>query len=146
MDKPKINHLAVWGMAILVQPLPMLWYNNIMFGIRWMELNGLKEDDFTDAGMLNLIWAFAAAVGMGYLFAHLFRAMNINKAVDALKWAFAMWLVLLFLELATQNAFTLRAFELTLLDTIIVLFKYEIMAIAIVLWKKKEKMTQESLA
>ncbi len=146
MEKRKINHLAVWVMAILVQPLPMIWYNKIMFYIRWLELNGLKENDFADASMLNLLWAFAAAVGMGYLFAFLFREMKIEKAVDGLKWAFALWFVLLFLELATQNAFTLRAFELTLLDTIIVLFKYQIMAVAIVLWRKKEKSAQESLA
>ena len=104
-----------------------------------MELNGLKEEDFADASMLNLLWALAAAVTMGYLFAYLFREMKIEKAVDGLKWAFFMWFVLLFLELATQNAFTLRPFELTLLDTIIVLFKYEIMAVGIVLWKKKPK-------
>ena len=139
MEKPKINHLAVWILAILVQPLPMIWYDKIMFNIRWMELNGLKEEDFADASMLNLLWALAAAVTMGYLFAYLFREMKIVKAVDGLKWAFLMWFVLLFLELATQNAFTLRPFELTLLDTIIVLFKYEIMAVGIVLWKKKPK-------
>ena len=139
MEKPKINHLAIWVLAILVQPLPMLWYNNIMFGIRWMELNGLKEEDFVDASPLNFLWAIAAAVTMGYLFAHLFRAMKVEKAVDGLKWAFLMWFVLLFLELGTQNAFTLRSFEITLLDTIIVLFKYEIIAVGIVLWKKKPK-------
>lgn len=139
MNNQKINHLAVWVLAVLVQPLPMLWYDNILFGIRWNELNNLTEADFANFSPLNFIWALLSAVALGYIFAYLFRAMNINKAVDGLKWAALLWFGLLFLELATQNAFTLRAFELTLLDTIIVLFKYEIMAVGIVLWKKKEK-------
>lgn len=139
MNNQKINHLAIWILAILVQPLPMLWYNNIFFGIRWMELNKLVEEDFADASMLNLLWAFAAAVAMGYIMAYMFRAMNVTKAVDGLKWAFVLWFGLLFLELSTQNAFTLRPFELTLLDSIIVLFKYEIIAVGVILWKKKQK-------
>lgn len=137
MNKQKINHLAVWIPAIIVQGLPMLWYDKLFFGIRWAELNNLTEEDFADFDPMSFIWAFAAAVVLGYILAYLFRALNVEKAVDGLKWAFILWFGLLFLELATQNAFTLRPFELTLLDTLIVLVKYEIMAVVIVLWKKK---------
>lgn len=137
MNNQKINHLAVWVLAILVQPLPMLWYDNILFGIRWRELNNLTETDFSDFSPLNFLWAVGAAVVLGYILAYLYQKMNITKAVDGLKIAALLWFGLLFLELGTQNAFTLRAFELTLLDTLIVLFKYEIIAVGIVLWKKK---------
>ena len=139
MNMQKINHLAVWILAILVQPLPMLWYDNLFFGIRWSELNNLTEADFEAFNPLNFLWAIFSAVALGYILAYLFIKLDITKAVDGLKWAFILWFGLLFLELATQNAFTLRSFELTLLDTVIVLFKYQIMAIGIVLWKKKEK-------
>ncbi len=139
MNNQKINHLAVWVLAILVQPLPMIWYDNVLFGIRWRELNNLTETDFSDFSPLNFLWAIAAAVILGYILAYLYQKMNITKAVDGLKIAALLWFGLLFLELGTQNAFTLRAFELTLLDTLIVLFKYEIMAVGIVLWKKKAK-------
>lgn len=139
MNKQKINHLAIWVLAILVQPLPMIWYDNILFGIRWRELNNLTEADFAAFNPLNFIWAFVSAVVLGYIMAYLYRKLNITKAVEALKIAAVLWFGLLFLELATQNAFTLRDFELTLLDTIIVLFKYEIIAIGVVLWKKKQK-------
>ncbi|GEM_PF-5725416 len=139
MNNQKINHLAVWVLAILVQPLPMIWYDNVLFGIRWRELNNLTETDFSDFSPLNFLWAIAAAVILGYILAYLYQKMNITRAVDGLKIAALLWFGLLFLELGTQNAFTLRAFELTLLDTLIVLFKYEIMAVGIVLWKKKAK-------
>lgn len=139
MNNQKINHLAIWVLAILVQPLPMIWYDNILFGIRWRELNNLTEADFADFHPANFTWAIVSAVVLGYILAYLYRKMNITKAVDALKIAALLWFGLLFLELGTQNAFTLRALELTLLDTIVVLFKYEIMAIGIVLWKKKQK-------
>lgn len=137
MNNQKINHLAVWVLAIIVQPLPMLWYDNLLFGIRWRELNNLTEADFANFSPLNFIWAIASAVILGYILAYLYKRMNITKAVDALKIAALLWFGLLFLELGTQNAFTLRVFELTLLDTLIVFFKYEIIAIGIVLWKKK---------
>lgn len=139
MNNQKINHLAIWVLAIIVQPLPMLWYNNILFGIRWRELNNLTEADFADFHPSNFTWAFVSAVVLGYILAYLFKRMNITKATEALKLAMLLWFGLLFLELATQNAFTLRVFELTLLDTLVALFKYEIMAIGIVLWKKKQK-------
>lgn len=139
MDKPRINHLAIWILALVVQPLPMLWYDNMLFGIRWSELNNLTEADFETFSPLNFLWAIFSAAALGYILAVLFRELNITKAVDGLKWAAILWFGLLFLELATQNAFTLRSFELTLLDTLIVLIKYEIMAIGIVLWKKKPK-------
>ena len=139
MNTQKINHLAIWILAMLVQPLPMLWYDNLLFGIRWSELNNLTEADFETFNPLNFLWAIFSAVALGYILAYLFKALNVTKAVDGLKWAAILWFGLLFLELATQNAFTLRSFELTLLDTLIVLFKYQIIAIGIVLWKKKDK-------
>jgi len=139
MNKPKINHMAIWVLALVVQPLPMLWYDNMLFGIRWAELNNLSEADFESFNPINFLWAIFAAVALGYILAYLFRALNITKAIDGLKWAALFWFGLLFMELATQNAFTLRSFELTILDTLIVLFKYEIMAIGIVLWKRKVK-------
>jgi hypothetical protein len=139
MKNQKINHLAIWVLSILVQPLPMIWYNDVVYGIRWRELNNLTEEDFANFNPVNFIWAFASAVVLGYILAYLFKRMDISSAVEALKLATLLWFGLLFLELATQNAFTLRVFELTLLDTLVVLFKYEIMAIGIFLWKKKSK-------
>ena len=139
MQSQKINHVAVWVASILVQFLPPLWYDTIFFGIRWAELNQLSEEDFANFSPLNYIWPLVSALAVAYMLAWLFRSLKVNSAVKGLQLAFFFWLSFLFLELATQNAFTLRPFELTLIDEIIVLIKYEIITLVLILWKKKDK-------
>jgi len=138
MQKLKINHLAVWIASIIVQFLPPLWYDRIFFGIRWSELNNLNEDDFANFNPLNYIWALLAAVALSYMLAWLFKQMNIQNTFKALQLTFLFWFSFLFLEVATQNAFTLRSFELTLIDELLVLIKYEVITIILMLWKKYE--------
>ena len=139
MQSQKINHAAVWVASILVQFLPPLWYDTVFFGIRWAELNQLSEKDFTDFSPLNYIWPLISAVAVAYMLAWLFKSLNVNSTVKGLQLAFFFWLCFLFLELATQNVFTLRPFELTLIDEIIVLIKYEVITLVLTLWRKKEK-------
>ncbi len=139
MQSQKINHVAVWVAGVVVQFLPPLWYDTMFFGIRWMELNEVSEKDFADFSPLNFIWAILSAVALAYTLAWLFKSLNVTTALKGLQLAFLFWFSFLFLELATQNAFTLRPFELTLIDQIVVLIKYEIITLLLIFWKKKDK-------
>ncbi len=58
--------------------------------------------------------------------------------MKGLKIAFMLWFTLLFLEVATQNSFLHRPFELTLLDEVLILIKYEVVAVTLTMWKKYE--------
>ncbi len=139
MKTIKFNHIAIWVASVLVQVLPPLWYDKLFFGIRWSELNQLTAEDFASFSPLNFIWAFVSAVFLAYLLAWLFQVLNIDNTFKALQVAFLFWFTFLFLEIATQNAFSLRAFELTLIDQLLVLIKYEIITLIIMVWKPKPK-------
>ncbi|MDN5201470.1 DUF1761 domain-containing protein [Fulvivirgaceae bacterium BMA10] len=136
MKEQKINHLAVWISIIVVQFIPPFWYDKLFFGIRWMELNKVVEEDFADQSPFVMVWPIVAAIALAYLLAWLFKELKVDSAFKGLKLAFIFWFVFLFLEVGTQNAFTLRPFQLTLIDELVVLIKYEIMALMLALWRK----------
>ncbi|MEO1049894.1 MAG: DUF1761 domain-containing protein [Bacteroidota bacterium] len=137
MDKLKINHLAVWVAAIIVQVLPPLWYAEIFLGIRWAELNNLTAEDFESFNVVaGLGLALFSGVAIAYLMAYVFAKMRIESAYEGFKVASLFWLCSIFLEIATQNAFTLRSFELTLIDSGVVFVKYEIIGITLGAWRK----------
>ncbi len=139
MKTIKINHIAVWVASCIVQVLPPLWYDKLFFGIRWSELNNVTEEDFASFSPLNFLWAFASALFLAYMLAWLFQTLEVKNTVNALKLTFIFWFVFLFLEIATQNAFSLRPFELTLIDELLVLIKYEIITLILMIWKPKPK-------
>lgn len=137
MKQLKINHAAVWVGAILSQLVPPLWYDYVFFGIRWMELNNFKEDDFTNYNMAaGLSVALLAGVAAAYTMAWLFTKLNVKTGLEGMKYALLFWLGFRFLEVATQNMFTLRPFELTLIDESVVLVQYEIIGVLLGVWKK----------
>ncbi|TRX58632.1 DUF1761 domain-containing protein [Fulvivirga sp. M361] len=133
----KINHAAVWVASLVVQFVPPVWYDTVFFGIRWAELNGLSEADFAQynmaAGLIsNLVCCVAAAYTMAFLFVRL----KVDTGLKGLQYALLIWVGFIFLEMTTQNMFSLRSFELTVIDQSVVLIKYEIVGIILGLWKK----------
>ena len=137
MKQLKINHAAVWVAAVLSQFVPPIWYDYAFFGIRWMELNKFKEEDFSDYNMaMGLTVAFVASVVAAYTMAWLFTRLDVRSGVQGMKYALMIWAGLLFLEVTTQNMFSLRPFELTLIDESVVLIKYEIIGVLLGVWKK----------
>lgn len=137
MKQLKINHAAVWVSTIIAQFIPPLWYDYAFFGIRWMELNNFKEEDFATYDMaVGLSLAFVAMLAAAYVIAWLFTKIDVRTGVDGMKYALIFWLGFRFLEVATQNMFTLRPFELTLIDESVVLIQYEIMGVLLGVWKK----------
>ncbi|MTI21314.1 DUF1761 domain-containing protein [Fulvivirga sp. RKSG066] len=137
MNELKINHAAVWVSTIVAQFIPPLWYDYVFFGIRWMELNDFKEEDFAQYNMaVGLTLAFAATLAAAYVIAWLFTKIKVKTGVEGMKYALIFWVGFRFLEVATQNMFTLRPFELTLIDESVVLVQYQIIGITLGIWKK----------
>lgn len=147
MNELKINHAAVWITALVVQVLPPLWYSEVFLGVIWTDLNQLKPADFENFNMTpGLIMAFVSALAVGYTLAWVFTKMNVDSALKGLQVALIFWLAFLFIEVTTQNMFTLRPFELTLIDEGVVLLKYEIFGIVLGSWRKYESAPEEVLS
>lgn len=133
----RINHAAVWVAALLAQAVAPLIYSEVFFGIRWVELNELTEADFSKVDMgIGLSLSFISSLAAAYMLAWLFKRMHVTSAVEGLKIALLIWLAFIFLEITTQNYFSVRSFELTLIDESVVLIKYEIAGILLGDWKK----------
>ena len=137
MKQLRINHVAVWVVAVITQFVPPIWYNTVFFGIRWMELNDFVEADFENYNMpVGLGVAFAACLVAAYALAWIFTKANVQSGLEGMKWAFVIWVGFNFLEITTQNMFSLRPFELTLMDETVVLVKYQIAGVILGLWRK----------
>lgn len=135
--KLRINHAAVWVAAILAQFVPPVIYSEVFFGIRWAELNELTEDDFQSFDMATgLALAFAGAVITFYVMAWLFAKVNVESGLEGLKIALLIWLGFVFVEVGVQNHFSLRPFELTLIDEAVVFIRYEIAGVLLGVWRK----------
>lgn len=133
----KINHAAVWVSIIVAQLIRPLWYDYVFFGIRWMELNEFVEEDFTSFSLpVGLIVALASGIAGAYGLAWFYTKLNVTSAVEGMKYAFIIWLCFRFLEVTTQNYFSLRPFELTILDETAVLMQYQIFGTIIGGWRK----------
>ena len=139
MNSLRINHAAVWVAAFVVQFVPPLWYDAVFFGIRWSELNNLTEADFADYNMaLGLGINFIACLAAAYTMAFLFTKIDVDTGLKGLQYALLFWAGFFFLEITTQNMFSLRPFELTLIDESVVLIKYEITGVILGLWTKRK--------
>lgn len=137
MKQLKINHAAVWVSIIVVQLIRPLWYDFVFFGIRWMELNEFVEEDFVNFSLpVGLIVAFIAGTAGAYGTAWFFTKLNVKSGLEGMKYAFIIWLCFRFLEVTTQNMFSLRPFELTILDETAVLMQYQIFGAILGGWRK----------
>ncbi len=147
MRELKINHTAVFVSALIAQFVPPLWYDKVFFGIRWMELNNFVEDDFANFDMVvGLLLAFATVLASAYMMAWIFQKANVESGLGGLKIALFIWLAFIFLEMTTQNFFSLRSFELTLIDQSAVLVQYQIIGITLGVWRKYSNETKVATA
>ncbi len=83
---------------------------------------------------INYIACLAAA----YTMAFLFTKIDVDTGLKGLQYALLFWAGFFFLEITTQNMFSLRPFELTLIDESVVLIKYEITGVILGLWTKRK--------
>lgn len=142
MKTQKINHVAVWVLIIIIQFIPVLWYDQLFFGIRWMELNEFTLTDFENFNPMGYVIALLNAAAICYFMAWLFIKLRVDSAFEGLKVAFLLWFCLVFMQVATQNFFTLRPFELTLIDELLVLVEYEMAGVVLAMIRKYEMVTQ----
>ena len=82
-----INWLAILVVALVNMALGALWYSKILFGKKWMELLGKKEEDFKDN--LKTAWKAYAVSFVGALVTSIILAlfMEYKEAVTFLEGA-----------------------------------------------------------
>ncbi len=136
MEKQKINHLAVWILAVLHFVIGGLWYG-VLFKDKWLELMGKTEEYFQPASVNPFILAIAAAILACYAMAWLFRALNVCCALKGLRIAVIIWFVFLLLPHLTKSGFSMTGYHLALLSSGDQLVAYALTGLVLGGWRKK---------
>ncbi len=137
MEKLKINHLAVWILVILFQGISLLWYSQLLFASKWVELVGKSAEDFAGTSAFLYIISIIAAAALYYLMAWLFKELNVITVRKGLWMSFLFWLCFLFLLAATSDLFSMNPITLTLIDKGNYLVCFLLGGILLSTWKRK---------
>ncbi|MBD0327754.1 MAG: DUF1761 domain-containing protein [Pyrinomonadaceae bacterium] len=116
MNKPKINHLAVWVLVVVHQLIGALWYSPLLFANRWAALAQLTAADFESSSSLPYFISLVGALILIYVMAYIFKTLRVQSLPQGLLFGFLFWLGFLFTELLTYNAFELRPLGLALIN------------------------------
>jgi len=114
MKALKINHIAVWLVAVLQQGIGAGWYG--IFGNRWMQLIAKQASDFNNQPMFPYAVSFVGAVISCYATAWLFTKLNIDNALHGIAFAALLWLGFTFFPIAQIDLFSLRSIELSFIN------------------------------
>ena len=138
MNQYKLNHMAIWVVAILHQLVAAAWYSPVLFSAQWIEATGLKEENFTNASSLPFVISFVGAVVLCYGVAWLFARLHVQTASKGLQYALLFWVSFLFFELLTFNSFELRSYTLSFIDAGKSLVTFSLTGIILGAWLKKK--------
>ncbi len=138
MQKLKINHFAVWVCVILQQVIPALWFSELLFAKKWMELANLKEEDFANPSSVPFIASFLVSILVCYLIAWLFRELKTENVLDGIKISFLFWLAFVVGQIVVIDMFSLKPFALSLINSGFILVNLVLTGILLSTWKKYE--------
>ncbi|KAA3599344.1 MAG: DUF1761 domain-containing protein [Calditrichaeota bacterium] len=136
MQKLKINHFAVWICIILQQVIPALWFSELLFGEKWMELSVLKEEDFANPSSIPFIASFLVSIFVCYLIAWLFKELKTENVLDGIKLSFFFWLAFVVGQIAVVDMFSLKPFALSLINSGYILVNLILTGILLSTWKR----------
>lgn len=134
MEKLKINWLAIVILVVAYQLISFIWYG--IFAQQWMDLNSFSEADMTETSVFPFIIAIITALITNYVFAALFRFLDIRTAMSGLGIAILCWIGFTFAEMSTVYIFSLKPFGLILIDTGKSLITFALSGIVLGAWKK----------
>lgn len=137
MKEQKINHAAVWILVILYQIASVSWYK--FFNEKWMTLNGFSILDFKDQSWGIYVVSVATSAITFYFLAWLFKRIAISGAATGAKFAFLVWLALIFTNVLAKDLFSLRPFTLTLINEGVNAVAFLCAGALLGLWKQYDK-------
>ncbi|MDH3452858.1 MAG: DUF1761 domain-containing protein [Gammaproteobacteria bacterium] len=133
----KINHIAVWILAIAQTALGALWYSPLAFGNEWMGFLGLTETDIDRWNFVPFVVAIAGTVLLTYFLAWLLLHLDVAYLSEAVKVGFLLWLCAVVTEHATHYAFQGVHFGVLLIDMGKTLVGILLSTIVLVSWRKR---------
>jgi hypothetical protein len=133
----RINHLAVWLLVLIQQGIGALWYSSLLFGKKWITLQGKTAVDLDKSDPVPFVLAFIAAVALTYFIAWLINRLNLKSIGAAIIVAVMVWFCTCFFEHVAYDAFRDIPLGITLIDMGQTLLKYVVIGVGLGAWKKK---------
>lgn len=131
----KLNYLAVITCIVVGQVIPATWYG--LFAEPWMKYNNLtleyiNENASTIPYLVSIISSAIAAFALAWLFTKL----NVQSAVEGLKYALIISIAFNFFVLYTQNWFSFRSPYLALIDGGVYVVVFSVYGLILGGWRK----------
>lgn len=141
MDKlSKLNWLAIGTMVILSMAGSMVWYS--AFQGPWLEAVGITMEQAENAGSMSYVVALVGALITYTTMAYLFRRMQIVSAANGVKMAALFFIGFIAFETMASNMFSLRPFDLTLIDGGATFVNWLIGGAVLGAWQKGETVSE----
>ncbi len=137
MQQTRVNWLAVLVCVILHMLLGGAWYS--VWGLQWMELSHVTMLDSSHAGPMPYVEAVVCAILVAVLLSYLLPKLGAMTFGGGLKWAFLISAVFVFASGTVTYAFSLRPFELSLIDHLYPLISFSLMGGIVAAWRRKAK-------
>jgi len=135
----KINHLAVWVLAVVYFLIGWGWY--AIFGEKWLNLHARTMTDIERTHNVSAyLLAFVASIIVNYALAWLISRLNVNKATGGLKIALLCWFAFLFVEystIAVFSAFETNPWPLVFIDMGRPFVAFAISGLVLGAWRKR---------
>ena len=108
----EINYLTVLGAGVIAMILGSLWYSPILFGKKWMKLNGVTEADLADPVKCKelqkdmiptMLIQFVMVLLLAYILTHFIKAWTGSSGIETALW---IWLGFIVPTLASSVLWT----------------------------------------
>lgn len=134
----KINYVAVAIAAAVMFFIGFLWYS-VLFQAQWMAYTGVTMDQQMTGAEMGLTFggSFVAYLIVFYVQSHVHHAFQVNDVKGAVTAAFWNWLGFIATAMFVTNAYQMKSFGLTLVDSSYWLVSMIAGGIVLVTMKKK---------
>lgn len=116
MDHGSVNYLAVLVAAIVGFGIGPLWYGPL-FGKKWMELNGITEEDAEGASATPFIFTFIGFFFLAYAIARIMSFGGYSGAWWGVVMGFFVWFLIMAPLMLSQTLYQMGSVKAWRIDT-----------------------------
>lgn len=130
------NHFAIIVSAIVYFISGALWYSPILFGSRWLKLQGKTKEDFQTGGnKLTYLVTFICILVICYATAFLVQVTQTHNFIGAIKVGLLPGVGFCLTTFIINSLYSQRPYKLMLIDSGYHLFGIIISTIILAYWK-----------
>lgn len=134
---PNINYLAVLVSGVVIFMLGGLWYSPVLFGKKWMALQGRSAEDMSGGGSMPAMYAQVFLCGLitAWVMAIMIGFLPVLDIMRGAKLAIICWLGFAAATSYGTALFSLKPKALWVIDSAFNLVSFVLAAIILTVWR-----------